>query len=188
MPLKGLTPKAYTDLIQALMRLPGIGEQNAWRLAQSCLQSDRGRSLFSALEQAASLNICPSCNAYTQDEVCSVCRDSSRDINPMAVVLSMEERASLLEQYQHVGHVFVLPKLLMPASGVGLKETGIPILIKRIKALNIQQLYLVLPETANAKLSIQFIADMLDPATQLWQVTHLNQWPDKDTHIRIKST
>lgn len=185
MPLKGLTPKAYSRLKDAFMQLPSIGEKSAWRMTQACLQSNQGDALAQALQEAAQLKVCNLCNAYTTEDVCQVCLDTKRDDKPMAVVLSMEERALLLNDYQHLGHVFILPKLLMPAAGIGLQETGIPALIKRIQQLNIKQVFIVIPESSAAKLSVQFLADMLKDTAELWQVPSIDEWQNKEQHIRI---
>lgn len=185
MSIKGLTPSAYSKLNHAFMQLPGIGEQSAWRLTQACLQSQQGEALVDALQASSQLKRCPTCNAYSLDEVCPVCADTQRDTQAMAVVLSMEERERLLNEYQHLGHVYILPKLLMPSSGVGLKETMIPQLIKRIEQLNIKTVFALMPESSSTALSLQFLADMLKDSCNLWQVTHLDDWLNTDKHTRI---
>ena len=69
-------------LIEALRRLPGVGQKSAQRMAFHLLQHDRdgaGR-LAQALQCAvARVRHCRRCHTFTEAEVCGTCADATRD-------------------------------------------------------------------------------------------------------------
>ncbi len=176
MQFKNLTPNAYQHLIQAFMSLSGVGEQGAQRMLYSCLQEDKGQPLLEALEQAQKLRLCVLCRAYSESDTCPVCMDKKRDNQPLAVVLNMQDRATLLNDKQYSGHLFVLSKLLMPSAGLGLTETGMAALLERIKSLEINRLYAFFPVSSAGNLSLQFLMDVLQDKVQVVHIKELDLW------------
>ena len=80
---------ALDNLIDALRRLPGVGVKSAQRMAFHLLQHDRDGALrlARALEQATQqVRHCARCNTFTEDEVCTTCRNPQRDRTKLCVV------------------------------------------------------------------------------------------------------
>src|SRR5437773_12190605 len=85
-----------TRLIEQLMRLPGIGEKTAARLAFHILRADRpyARALAEAvLAIKEETRLCSVCFALTEADPCPVCTDPARLPDAICVV---EEPADLL--------------------------------------------------------------------------------------------
>jgi len=76
-------------LVEALRVLPGVGPRSAQRMAYYLLQHDRAgadalvQALGGALE---AVRHCARCNAFTEEEMCSLCRSSRRDPSLLCVV------------------------------------------------------------------------------------------------------
>ena len=69
-------------LIQEIKRLPGIGQKSAQRIAFHVLRSNREdveRLVQAMLDVKDKLGICAVCNNISDAEMCSYCRDTSRD-------------------------------------------------------------------------------------------------------------
>src|ERR1700683_837122 len=80
---------ALDRLVEHLSRLPGLGEKTAQRLAFHILKTkddvikDLSQSLIEVKEQ---VHNCPRCFNYTDQELCAVCRDGSRDDSLLCIV------------------------------------------------------------------------------------------------------
>src|SRR5512141_650057 len=84
------------NLIQELMRLPGIGRKSAQRLAFFILAMPDADALSIAravetVKQKA--RFCSVCFNISENEVCGICRDDSRDRSRICVV---EEPSNIL--------------------------------------------------------------------------------------------
>jgi recombination protein RecR len=83
------TSDPITNLINALSRLPGIGERTASRLAFHILNQpdDLARELAEALvEVKARVGLCVVCCNLTEEEHCVICRNPKRDMSKICVV------------------------------------------------------------------------------------------------------
>ena len=82
-------PDSIKKLIESFKMLPGIGEKTAERLAFSVLDFDEDQiKLFSDSISLVNKNIhkCSICNTLTENDVCFVCNDDSRNDSVLCVV------------------------------------------------------------------------------------------------------
>ena len=119
-------------LVDALRRLPGVGVKSAQRMAFHLLQHDRAgaQQLARALEEAvAHVRHCSRCHTFTDDEVCAICRDASRDARLLCVVESPADQAALERTGSYRGCYYVLmgrtrPQAVQRAGGECARRTG----------------------------------------------------------------
>jgi recombination protein RecR len=121
-------------LVDALRRLPGVGQKSAQRMAFHLLQHDRegaGR-LARALQQAvAQLRHCVRCHTFTEHECCAICRDPARDATALCVVETPADLAALERSHSYRGLYFVLMGRLSPLDGIGVDDIGVRALLQR---------------------------------------------------------
>ena len=89
-------------LVQALRRLPGVGQRSAQRMAFHLLQHDRpgAQALAQALDAAVrQVRHCALCHTFTEGEVCATCLDPRRDTTKLAVVETPADQAALLRAH-----------------------------------------------------------------------------------------
>lgn len=82
-------PKTIDNLIQCYKKLPTIGEKTATRLALATIDLDDDViSIFSKSIMDCKNNIrkCIKCNNLTEDDLCDICKDDSRDKSILCVV------------------------------------------------------------------------------------------------------
>ena len=121
-------------LIDALRRLPGVGQKSAQRMAYHLLQNDRAGAdrLAQALQQAlARMRHCERCHTFTEHRVCATCDDPSRDGRLLCVVETPADQAALERSGGYRGLYFVLMGRLSPLDGVGVGDIGARQLLER---------------------------------------------------------
>ena len=125
------------ELIDALRILPGVGPKSAQRMALNLLERQRpgGLRLARALEQALHhVEHCSICRNLTEQTVCDICSNRTREQNLLCVVESPMDVIALEQSGSYRGRYFVLLGRLSPLDGIGPNELGLPALIERLRA------------------------------------------------------
>jgi len=155
-----------TRLIQQLMRLPGIGERTASRLAFHVLRSDRqyAQALAEALIAVKDeTRLCSVCFALTEADPCPVCTDVTRGDDAICVV---EEPADLLaveRAWEFRGRYHVLHGTLAPLDGVGPDELKIQPLLVRLRDGRVREVILATNPTAEGEATALYLARLIKP-------------------------
>ncbi len=121
-------------LIDALRRLPGVGQKSAQRMAFHLLQHDRDAAgkLALALQQALSrMGHCERCHTFSEHRVCATCEDATRDAHQLCVVETPADQAALERTASYRGLYFVLMGRISPLDGVGVNDIGAAHLMQR---------------------------------------------------------
>ena len=151
-------------LIEALRRLPGVGQKSASRMAYHLLQHDREGALLlaQALQQAASrVRHCALCHTFTEDEICETCRNPQRDRSKLCVVETPADQAAIERTSAFRGLYFVLMGKLSPLDGIGPKDIGLDKLFERATAGEVQEVILATNFTAEGEATAHVIAEAL---------------------------
>lgn len=140
-----LLPKALTDLIEELGKLPGVGARTAERYAYYLLKANprTAKGLASALETVhTGVKQCPITFALidADEEVSALYSDSHRDKSLIAVVEEPLDIIALERTNQFKGTYHVLGGAISPIDGIGPEQLHIPELIARVKADNVKEL------------------------------------------------
>ncbi|MDP4038412.1 MAG: recombination mediator RecR [bacterium] len=128
-----LLPKNVSSLIEEFSKLPSIGPKTAERLTFYLLKNSDLNSLGEAVLQLRdNLTKCEVCVTYTDTKICSICSNTNRDNDVLAVVsqpldIVAIEKTGLFRGKYHVLHGFI-----SPVDGIGPDDLEIESLIKRI--------------------------------------------------------
>lgn len=122
--------KQIVKLIEELSSLPGIGTKSAQRLAFHILNMpmEQVKSLSDAIIQAkSSVKYCKCCYTLTDEEICPICKDESRNHKMLMVVentrdLAAYEKTGKFEGVYHVLHGAISPMLGIGPNDIKLKE------------------------------------------------------------------
>jgi len=104
----------FTRLVDALQELPTIGQKSATRLAYHMLMNDSfgAIKIAHAIEDAVgSIKKCRSCGGLSEDELCGICSDESRDITQLCIVENAKDILTIEENGLFQGRYFVLESL-----------------------------------------------------------------------------
>jgi len=149
---------ALDGLIEALQRLPGVGQKSAQRMAFHLLQHDRdgARRLSAALTHAMlSMRHCTRCHTFSEHEVCSTCTDGRRDARLLCVVETPADQAALERSGSFKGLYFVLMGRLDPLRGVGVSDIGAQALLARAADGVVEEVILATGFTAEGEVTAQ---------------------------------
>lgn len=155
---------AVEDLIDALRRLPGVGVKSAQRMAYHLLQHDRAgaATLAQALRAAAErVQHCRRCHTFSEETVCPVCADPSRDDALLCVVETPADQAALERSGSFKGRYFVLMGRLSPLDGIGASDIGLAALLERARDPAVQEVILATSFTAEGEATAHALAEAL---------------------------
>ncbi|HEY7393204.1 MAG TPA: recombination mediator RecR [Gemmatimonadaceae bacterium] len=126
---------AIDDLATELSRLPGIGRKTALRLTYHLLRQspDQTKRLATALLTLGErVRPCRRCFNLTEDELCSVCRDTRRDPTVICVVEQASDIGAIERAGEFRGVYHVLGGRLSPLDGVGPDDLTVEALVARL--------------------------------------------------------
>lgn len=140
-----LLPKALTELIDELGKLPGVGARTAERYAYYLLKSDaRTAKHMAASMQSVHENVkqCPVTFALidADEDVSPLYSDTGRDKSLIAVVEEPLDIVALERTGNFSGTYHVLGGAISPIDGVGPEQLHIPELIERIRKDDVKEL------------------------------------------------
>lgn len=153
-------------LIECLCILPGIGPRSAQRIAFHLLERNRdgGIKLSDALKDTmTSIKHCKSCRNFSENDVCHLCNNPSRDNTLLCIVETPADVIAIEQTSGFRGYYFVLQGHLSPLDGIGPKELGIDELMTRIQSLPIREVILATNSTIEGEVTAHHIAKLLKP-------------------------
>lgn len=166
----------FTRLVQALRCLPGVGPKSAQRMVYHLLQYQRESALNLAdcLQDAMRyVQHCQRCHNFTEQELCSLCQNHSRDTSIICVVENPADVAAIEQSHVFNGSYFVLMGKISPIDGLGAEEIGLPRLLHRVKTENTQEVILALSPSVEGQTTVHFIRELLAGATvKITQLAH----------------
>lgn len=155
---------ALDQLIEALRRLPGVGQKSAQRMAYHLLQHDRdgAQGLARALQHAVTqVQHCQRCHTFSDGPLCPICQDATRDARLLCVVESPADQAAMERTGSYRGYYFVLQGRLSPLDGVGTREIGAAQLLERVDDGRVDEVILATSFTAEGEATAHVLAEAL---------------------------
>ena len=138
-------PASLQALVEALARLPGIGQKTAQRLAFSILRDDaeRARVLAAAIvEVKRKIRFCERCFGYAEEPLCPICADAKRDEGTLCVVEQPDNIYVIERSGVFRGRYHVLMGTISPLDGIGPDDLKIKELLARIDQAPVRELIL----------------------------------------------
>jgi recombination protein RecR len=154
------------QLIRELVRLPGIGQKTAQRLAFHLLKAERDDALRLAEVIRAvkdGLVFCRQCRNIAEGELCEFCRDPKRDRTKILVV----EEPSTLYAIERTGGFrglyHVLLGSLSPLDGIGPADIRAQELVDRLKEGGVQEVILATNPTIEGEATAIYLTKLIKP-------------------------
>ena len=110
------------DTVEAFAALPGIGRKSALRLAFHLLeQPEETTTEFAEAIQKmrAGIKTCNTCGNLSDEDICGICKDPSRDSKVICVVEGVRDLMAIEDTQHFRGRYHVLGGLIAPIEGVG---------------------------------------------------------------------
>ena len=156
--------KLLDEVVSELSRLPGIGRRTAMRLAMHLLRMEpRDVELMSESISRFRTDIryCSRCNNLSDDDLCEICADTSRDASTVCVVEQVKDLLSIENTRQYNGLYHVLGGVISPMQGIGPSDLKIDLLLDRIARGDVREVILALSTTVEGETTSFYITRRL---------------------------
>lgn len=158
-------PATINNLIECFKKLPGIGEKTAERLALATLNlNEETIEMFSKSIKDSKTKIkkCAKCGNLTENELCDICLDKTRDKNVICVVEESQNIILFERLGTFHGQYHVLGGLINPLEGINPEDINLSTLIKRIKEDNIKEVILAVKPSVEGETTALYINKLLE--------------------------
>ncbi len=153
-------------LVRELVRLPGIGQKSAQRLAFHILKSEREDALRLAEAIQAvkdGLSFCRQCRNIAEEELCEFCRDPKRDRSKILVIEEPSTLYAIERAGGYRGLYHVLLGVLSPLDGVGPSDIRAEELLDRVKAGGVEEVIVATNPTIEGEATAIYLTRLLKP-------------------------
>jgi recombination protein RecR len=153
-------------LVRELVRLPGIGQKSAQRIAFHLLKSEREDALrlsdaIHAVKDG--LSFCLQCRNIAEGELCEICRDPKRDRSKILVVEEPSTLYAVERAGGYRGLYHVLLGALSPLDGVGPSDIRAEELLERVKAGGVEEIIVATNPTIEGEATAIYLTRLLKP-------------------------
>ncbi len=148
------------------MRLPGIGRKTAQRIGFYILKSTNNEIealVKSLIEAKQKLHFCPECFNLTEDKICEICQNSSRDHNLVCIVEDAADILSIERSGKYLGIYHVLGGVLSPIDNIGPDALKIKELVARVEKNNFKEIIIATNPTREGEATAYYLVKILKP-------------------------
>lgn len=153
-------------LIEQFARLPGIGRKTAQRLAFYVLgmPKDKAHEFSQAIIDAHDkIKRCDICQSLTDQQLCPICADDSRDNSIICVVESSQDVIAFERTREYRGLYHVLHGLISPMDNIGPDQLSIKQLLERVAKGQVCEVVMATNPTVEGEATAMYIAKLLKP-------------------------
>ena len=179
---ENIPSKLLEEAVDAISSLPGVGRRSAMRLTLHLLKQPQENVHHFAqaiVNLRDDVKYCRECRMISDDEVCSICSDRSRDHNIICVVESVRDVMSIENTGQYHGVYHVLGGIISPINGVGPSNLTIRELVQRVAERHCEQSVAISPLEVILALS----GDVEGETTSFYIYRQLSQYNVKVTSL-----
>ena len=159
-------PAALERLSEQFARLPGIGSKTAQRLALQVLSMPQEQAQEFAdaiLDAKRSIHTCPVCQNLTDEEMCPICADETRDHSTICVVAEPRDVIAMERSREYTGVYHVLHGVISPLNHVGPDDIRIRELLARLQDGSVQEVIMATNPTVEGEATAMYISRLLKP-------------------------
>ena len=152
-------------LIQELSELPGIGAKSAQRLAFHILNMpvEQVEGLSNAIIDARkNVRYCKECFTLTDDELCPICKDTSRNHKTIMVVENTRDLAAYEKTGKYDGVYHVLHGAISPMLGIGPNDIRLKELMLRLQK-DVDEVIIATNSSLEGETTAMYISKLIKP-------------------------
>ena len=157
--------RQISKLIQELSTLPGIGTKSAQRLAFHILNmpKEQVEELSSAiLDAKQNVRYCKECFTLTDEEICPICSDSSRNHKVIMVVENTRDLAAYEKTQKYDGVYHVLHGAISPMLGIGPGDIKLKELMQRLQK-DVDEVIIATNSSLEGETTAMYIIKLIKP-------------------------
>lgn len=157
-------PEVIKNAVEALTKLPGVGEKTAFRMVMSMThwKAQELNSVASALADLRKLKLCEECGMFADAELCSICADGNRQsARNLCIVENASDLMAIEKSGTFKGVYHILGGVLNPLLGVGPDELKMDELKNRIIEKDITDIVLALNPSVEGDATCSYFKSLL---------------------------
>ena len=157
--------KQINQLVEALSLLPGIGSKTAQRLAFHILNMPKQdvERLASAISSARNnVRYCKHCYTLTDDDVCPICKDQSRNHKIIMVVENTRDLVAYEKTGKFEGVYHVLHGAISPMLGIGPDDIKLKELMQRLQG-EVKEVIIATNSSLEGETTAMYISKLIKP-------------------------
>ena len=151
-------------LIKKVSKLPGLGPRSSRRVVLHLLK-DKEKLLLPLVEAlstvANNIRSCIECGNLDENEICKICKDSSRNQNLLCVVETVADLWALERSNVYNGKYHILGGVLSAIDGVNPEQLNIASLEKRLENKSITEIIIAISATLDGQTTAHYLAEIL---------------------------
>lgn len=156
--------KLLEDVTGEFAKLPGIGRRTALRLAMHLLRLETAEVAAMAetiTRFRSEIKYCARCNNLSDDELCPICSDQSRDRATVCVVEQVGDVMSIENSRQYRGLYHVLGGVISPMQGISPGDLKIDLLLDNIARGGIREVILAISTSVEGETTLFYLLNKL---------------------------
>lgn len=160
-------PEPISRLMESYMKLPGIGQKTASRLAFYTVgmkEEDVTNFAKNLVSVKRDLNYCSVCGNITEKDPCMICLDKSRDQSVILVVEQAKDVIALEKMQEFKGLYHVLHGVLSPIEGTGPEDINMASLLKRLQDEEVQEVIVATNANVEGEATATYLSRLIKPA------------------------
>lgn len=159
-------PKPIAKLIDSFMKLPGVGQKTAARLAFHVLDMKEDDAIDFAkalIDVKRNLSYCSICGHITEQDPCMICSDKTRDQSIICVVQDDKDVIAMEKMQEYHGLYHVLHGAISPLEGIGPEDINMAGLLTRLKDERVKELILATNPNVEGESTALYISRVVKP-------------------------
>ncbi len=163
-------PEVIKNAVEALTRLPGVGEKTAFRMVMNMTnwKSVELTSVSTALASLQHLKLCLECGMFADENQCSICANDSRvSTQILCVVENASDLMAIEKSGTFKGVYHILGGVLNPLLGVGPDELKMDDLRQKIIKKEIQEIILAVNPSVEGDATCSYLKSILPVSVQV---------------------
>ena len=168
-------PEYIQKVVSEFSKLPGIGYKTAIRLTMHILNreiNEINEFCDSVKKCKEKLRYCEKCNNFSDDDICLICKDTSRDKSTICVVQDVKDVYAFEKIGSYKGLYYVLHGLISPIKGIGPDDRKIELFVKRVKEEKINEVILATNPTLEGEATSIYISKLFSNEQKLTRLAY----------------
>lgn len=162
----GVYTESIENLIDKLVKLPGIGRRSAERIVGYMLDVSAGEIKMLAeaiLRVKENVRLCRRCNNLSEEEFCKICRDVRRNKSVVCIVEEPSDVTAIEKSGNFGGVYHVLLGAIAPLEGKGPGDLKLEGLAKRIKEEGINEVIIATDFDTEGETTAIYLTRLIKP-------------------------
>ncbi|MCB0595259.1 MAG: recombination protein RecR [Lewinellaceae bacterium] len=156
--------KHIEEAVNAFAGLPGIGKKTALRLVLHLVSQPAEISEQFAgaiVKMRRNIKECERCHNISDDRLCAICADRSRDQSLVCVVEGIRDVMAIEGTGQYRGLYHILGGVISPIEGIGPADLNIDSLVQRVQAGDAREVIMAISPTIEGETTIFYLSKKL---------------------------